>query len=268
MTGALLAGAVDHLREGGVAQVIGEFPTIGESGFEEQVESWVGEAACDRLLLRFGAMEPVEYAAAYAHQPFGQSQAEYEAAVSGRLRQFEALGVRDVVLGAILLRRTQGAAGAGGGWTARRVLPAPERPVGGELLELLRLLDQWEGEEAPDRLWHGSPEMAPGLRLTETRVWREDGWEEEATRVSVAGNPFCHDLQLSGPARELLTLCDGTRRGSEIAADFARIYQLDAAEAAEATVAFMRELAEQGLVTVEAAGAPRHSGGPGPGDDE
>jgi methylase of polypeptide subunit release factors len=260
MTGALLAGAVEHLRDGGVAQVIGEFPTIGESGFEEQVEGWVGDTPCDRLLLRFGAMEPLEYAVAYAHQPFSQSREEYEAALGARLRQFEALGVRDVVLGAVLLRRTREPR-----WAARRVLPAPERSMGRELIELARRLDRWESEEAPDWLWEGRPAMVPGLRLTETRVWKEEDWEEETTHVSVAGDPFCHDLQLSGPARELLALCDGTRRGSEIAAEFARLYQLAVEEAREAAVAFMKELAVQGLVTVDADGALPRSGGPGPG---
>lgn len=261
MTRALLMGAVDHLRKGGVAQVIGEFPTIGESGFEEQVEGWVGEAPCDRLLLRFGAMAPLAYAVAYAHQPFGQSRPEYEAAVSARLGPLEALGVRDIVLGAVLLRRTQ--KNTARHWAARRVLPAPERPIGRELVELMRLLDQSESEEAASWLWNGMPRMAPGLSMTQTRVWSQDDWDGEAIHVGVAGSPLCHDLQLSGPARELLALCDGTRRGSEIAAEFARVYQLMEAEAAEAAVAFMRELAAQGLVTVEATETPRpRAGGP------
>ena len=109
--------------------------------------------------------------------------------------------------------------------------------------------------------------MVPGLRLTETRVWKEADWEEETTHVSVAGDPFCHDLQLSGPARELLALCDGTRRGSEIAAEFARLYQLAAEEAREAAVAFMKELAVQGLVTVDTDEARSRSGGTGPGNE-
>jgi hypothetical protein len=141
---------------------------------------------------------------------------------------------------------------------------APERPVGRELLELTRRLDRWEGEEALAWLWNGTPAMVPGLRLTETRAWREDDWEEETTRAGVTADPFCHDLQLSGPARDLLTLCDGTRRGSEIAAEFARIYQLAAAEAAEAAGAFLRELAGQGLVTAETEGAAARSREPGP----
>ena len=86
--------------------------------------------------------------------------------------------------------------------------------------------------------------------------------------MSVPGDPFCRDLQLSGPARDLLALCDGTRRGSEIAADFARAYQLAEVEAVETAVAFIKELAAQGLVGAEAeeAGvAPPRAGGPGTG---
>jgi hypothetical protein len=269
MTRALLAGAVEHLREGGVAQVIGEFPTIGGRGFEEWVEEWVGDAPCDRLLLRFGAMEPLEYGVAYAHQAFEQRPAEYEAKLGARLKDFAALGIQDVVLGAVLLRSWNEAAGRGACWAARRVLPAPEQFVGGALIDLIGALDRWESEDAPRELWEGAPRMAPELTLTETRVWKGDRWEEGEVRISAAGNPFCHDLQLSGPARELLTLCDGTRRGSEIAAAFADGYQLAEEEAAETALAFLKELVEQGLVSVEAEAVvpPAGSGGRRTGED-
>src|SRR5437773_9124203 len=32
--------------------------------------------------------------------------------------------------------------------------------------------------------------------------------------LPISGDPFCRDLQLSGPARDLLALCDGTRRAA------------------------------------------------------
>lgn len=264
MTAALLAGAADHLREGGVAQLIGEFPTVGEHGFEEQVESWAGETPCDLLLLRFGAMEPLEYAVGYAHQPFGQSRQEYEASLSARLTGFHTLGAQDVVLGAVLLRRRAG----GPHWTARRVLPAPERPIGRELGELIQSMDCWEAEDAPRRLWAGLPRMQPGLQLTETRTWGPSGWEEGESHAGRPGDPLCHNLRLSTPARELLERCDGTRTGGEIAAEFARVYQLDAGEAAEAAVAFLRELVEQGLIEVEETSNQQGDGEvPPPGDE-
>ena len=130
------------------------------------------------------------------------------------------------------------------------MLPAPERPIGREIGRLIGLLDEWETEAAPQRLWDEIARITPGLRMTETRVWAAGQWEEEPTRVTVPLAPFCHDLQLSGPARELLLLCDGARRGSEVAAEFTRLYQLPAGEAVEATLAFLRELALQGLIEV------------------
>ncbi len=247
MTGALLAGAGEHLREGGVAQLIGEFPTVGESGFEEQVEAAVGETPVDLLLLRFGAMEPLEYAVSYAHEPFEQAAGEYAAALATRLDQFAALRATDVVLGAVLLRRRS----VGPHWMARRVLPAPEVPVGAALLALMATLDRWEGEDAPRRLWDGIPRMAPGLWLTETRRWEGGGWAEGEARAGVVNRPLCQEVHLSGAARALLLFCDGMRTGGEIAAAFAQDYGLEAGEAAETTVAFLRELAEQGLIEVE-----------------
>jgi hypothetical protein len=247
MTRTLLAGAADHLREEGIAQVIGEFPTIGGSGFEEQVEAWVGEAPCDMLLLRMGAMEPLEYAAAYAHQPFGQSREAYEAALGARLAEFAALGVQDVVLGSVLLRRRA----AGPHWTARRVLPAPERVVGQEIAALIARLDRWSAPDAARRLREETPRMAQGLQLTETRVWGQDGWIEVEARAGVRERLLGWDLRLSGPARDLLALCDGSRTGAEIAEEFARVYDLGEEEAVEATTAFLRELAEQGLIEAE-----------------
>src|SRR5205823_8145461 len=148
---------------------------------------------------------------------------------------------------------------------ARRVLPAPERSAGAEIARLLRRLDEAEEEGAPRRLWEGTPRMAPGLQMTETQVWDHGRWEAETTRVSVPGDPFCHDLQLSGPARDLLLWCDGTRSGREIAAQFAHEYEIPEEEAVEATLAFLHELAVQGLIevgrtaAVEGAGEERQS---------
>jgi methylase of polypeptide subunit release factors len=251
MTAALLSGAAAHLREGGIAQIIGEFPTLGEHGFEEQVEAWVGEAPCDRLLLRFGAMEPLEYAVAYAHEPFGQDAAAYETALAARLEAFAALGATDVVLGAVLLRRRQAASH----WVVRRVLAAPGEPLGPSLAALVRELDRWESPEAAALLWAGTPRLVRGLRLTETRRREPSGWIEKATRAGVEGNPLCSELRLSGPARDLLLLCDGSRTGAAVSAAFAAAYQVEDGEAAETTLAFLRELAEQGLIEVEGEAA-------------
>jgi hypothetical protein len=256
MSGALLAGAADHLRVGGVAVIIGEFPTVGEAGFEEQVEGWVGDAPCDLVLLRFGAMEPLEYAVAYAHQVFGQTPATYEAAAGARLQQFAAISARDVVLGAVVLRRRE----TGPPVAVRRVLPAPERSIGADIARLLRCLAVEDEECAARHLWEGTPRMTTGLQMTETRVWSPDGWQEDAARVSLPEDPFCHDLQLSGPARDLLVWCDGTRPGKQIAVLFARAYQLAQAEATEATMAFLQELAEQGLIQVEGSETAEGSG--------
>jgi SAM-dependent methyltransferase len=247
MTAALVAGAAERLREGGIAQVIGEFPTIGESGFEEQIEAWVGDAACDLLLLRMGAMEPLEYAAAYAHQPFGQSREAYEAALNARLAAFAAMGAQDVALGAVLMRRRA----AGPHWAARRVLPAPERAAGEEIGQLITRLDRWSLPEAAQSLWLGKPRIVPGVQLTETRGWEKDGWVEGEARAGIPELLLCRDVRLSGPARDLLALCDGARTGAEIAAEFARDYGLAVEEAAETTLAFLRELAEQGLIEEE-----------------
>jgi methylase of polypeptide subunit release factors len=247
MTAALLAGATEHLREGGVAQVIGEFPTIGDQGFEEQVEGWVGEAPCDRLLLRFGVMEPLEYATTYAHEPFGQTRAEYDAALSARLAELAAHRIRDVVLGAVVLRRL---ASSSARWAVQRVLPEPQQPVGSDLVRLIALLDRWAAGDS-ERLLEGIPHLVTGLRLTETRHWQTEEWEADAAIAVAADNPLCQEVRLSPPARDLLALCDGTRSGAEIAADFARGYELEAEEALEVTAAFLRELAEQWLIDVE-----------------
>jgi hypothetical protein len=120
--------------------------------------------------------------------------------------------------------------------------------VGRELNELIARLDQWEADNAGERLWRGFPQMRSGLRLTEARDWDAGGWTEGEIRAAVADDPLCQEVRLSPPARDLLTLCDGMRSGQAVAEEFARLYGLSAEEAEEATVAFLRELAEQGLI--------------------
>jgi methylase of polypeptide subunit release factors len=242
MSRAAIEGAPAHLSPGGIAQVVGEFPTIAGETFEERVAGWMEGSGCDLLLLRFSTLSAADYATLYSQEPFGQNLAEYERAWQSRWDAFEGLEIEEIAFGAVLLRRRA----AGEPWGAFRAASL-EMPLGERIESFLATRDRLDDPGFPPP---GSrPRMATGLLLVDGRQWEGAGWQEQEGHASLPGDPFLPEAVLASGARELLLLCDGTRATAEILAAITADSD-DPAGTLIAARGALRDLIERGLVEV------------------
>jgi Methyltransferase small domain len=237
MSYGAIAGAPAHLMEGGICQVVGEFPTIGGETFEERVAAWVAASGCDLLLLRFSAITAAEYATLYSQEPFGQSYAAFEEAWRARWEAFGRNGITEIVFGCVTLRRR-----GGRHWIVARPAPPIDVPIGERLAAFLDLKDRLSEPGFAATLLDRIPHPPVGLHVTEKRRFDGQRWHEEEIAASVAGDPFVPELGLSPDTHRLLRACDGTRTVREALAGFA-------AEEEDALAAVC-ELLEHGLLVL------------------
>lgn len=242
MSRRALVEAPAHLNEGGICQLVGEFPTIGTETFEERVTGWLAGKGCDLLLLRFSSVGAAEYAALYSQEAFGQSFDGYDRAWSGRWEAFVGLGIKEVVFGAVTLRRR-----AGTNWTACRPAASLEAPLGARIAAFFALKDRLDDPGFDTRLLEARPRAVPGLLIAEGRQWDGTRWRVEESHASVPDDPLGVELVLAAGARDLLHTCDGTSTTAQI---LAALGATDDPDYRAAVLAALRDLIERGLVTV------------------
>jgi hypothetical protein len=241
MSRRAIVEAPAHLAEGGICQVVGEFPTIDGEPFEERVGGWTSGQGCDLLLLRFSTAGAAEYATIYSQEAFGQSYAAFEEAWRARWESFARNGITEIVFGCVTLRRR-----AGRNWTVARPAPPIDVPLGERLAAFLALKDRLTDPGFAAALLDQVPYLPSGLLLTEGRQFDEQQWNELERFALVPDDPFVPHLALSPDTRRLLLRCDGTRTVREALAGLA------ADE--DDGLAAVRELLEHGLLSLPAEG--------------
>jgi SAM-dependent methyltransferase len=240
MSRRVIEGAPEHLAPGGVAQVVGEFPTIAEETFEERVAAWIAGKGCDVVLLRFSSVAVAEYATLYSQESFGQSPRAFDDAWQARWEAFTGQGIEEIAFGAVLLRRRA----SGKPWIAARAATL-EAPLGERLVDLLAVQDRLDDPAFPGP--EVRPRLAPGALLVDGRQWDGERWHEEEGHVSLPGDPLLSEAILAPGARDLLFLCGGELNTREILAALAADRD-DPVGAEHAAHQALRELIERGIV--------------------
>lgn len=235
MSRRAIAEAPAHLAEGGICQVVGEFPTMEGDAFEERVAGWVAGQGCDLLLLRFSAIRPAEYATLYAQEAFGQSYAAFEEAWLARWEAFARHGITEIVFACVTLRRRNGPQ-----WTMARPAPPIDVPLGERLASFLALKDRLSDPSFAATLLDQVVHLPAGLLLAEGRQFDGQQWHEVESLASLPHDPFVPELTLSPDSLRLLLRCDGSRTVREALAG------LTTDE--DAGLAAVSELLEHGLL--------------------
>jgi hypothetical protein len=237
MSRRAIAEAPAHLVEGGICQVVGEFPTIDGEAFEERVAGWLEGQGCDLLLLRFSAIRAAEYATLYSLEAFGQTYAAFEEAWQARWEAFTRHGITEIIFGCVTLRRRDGLS-----WSVARPAPPIDVPLGERLASFLTLKDRLSDPGFAATLLDQVPHLPAGLLLTEGQQFDGQQWREVESLAAVPEDPFVPELTLSPDTRRLLLRCDGTRTVREALAGLA--------DDEEDGLAAVGELLEHGLLAL------------------
>jgi methylase of polypeptide subunit release factors len=104
LTALLVDETATHLAAGGYATLLGSWLVTRGDDPEERPVAWVGETGCDGWVLASPVTDPLDHAASWNAQFFGDP-AGYEGALDEWTAYLEELGARGIVEGAILLHR-------------------------------------------------------------------------------------------------------------------------------------------------------------------
>jgi methylase of polypeptide subunit release factors len=112
---ALVRALPEHLAEGGFGIALIAWAHGRDEEPAAPVRRWVGDAACDAVLLRYASTEPLRYAATWNRARLGDPAA-YEAALERWTAYYRELGIERIGWGGLVLRR-RSAGGPSWFWT-------------------------------------------------------------------------------------------------------------------------------------------------------
>jgi methylase of polypeptide subunit release factors len=219
VTEQLLRDVPAHLEEDGFAHVMGNWAHGRDDDWRAPVEAWLAGSGCDALLLNYGSLDPVLYAAHWNITLLPEGRRPYLSAVDRWLDYYRREGIETVTEGMVVLRRRS----EGRNWVRAIEVPgAPTGPAGDQVYRLFSARDRRD-ELADDETVLGTPfAAAPGLRLS---------LRGERAKVELeAGIGFAAPLPAA--VAERVASLDGSRpigdvvEGAEAAATARRLFAL------------------------------------------
>ena len=237
----VVAGLGSHLAEGGFATVLANWALREGEDWSLRPRRWVEGSGCDAWILRSETQDPLTYAATWTRGP---EAAGYEGALERWRAHYEALGVRSLVMGALVLRKRT----AGPSWVRADELPAPpDRDASAALLRVFAGEDRLRTLGTNAALLDEVLRAAEPLRLRQTVSFRDGVPEVQEAELSLADG-----LPLRGGADggtiRLVQLCDGRRRLRDVVAEMARSAGTDAGALTEPTLVVARRLVALGFL--------------------
>ena len=175
-----MAGLGSHLAEGGFATVLANWALREGEHWSLRPRRWVEGTGCDAWILRSETQDALTYAAVWTRGP---EAAGYLDALDRWTAHYEALGIRSLVMGALVLRRRT----AGPTWVRADELPAPpDRNCSAALLRVFAGEDRLRTLEGDAALLDEVLRVAEPLRLRQTVAFRDGTPEVQEAELSLA----------------------------------------------------------------------------------
>jgi hypothetical protein len=256
---AVVRGAAEHLTDGGVAQLLGNWEYSGDADAFDRLTGWFESAGqeepLDAWIIEREVQLPTGYAETWIRDGGTRpGTADFDRLYGAWLDDFEARGVRQVGFGYMLLRRT--------GADARGRL-APARP---RLVRLERLPDALGhnaagiGSHLAECLaahdWHAGLDDAALARATltvasdvteERHFW--PGQEDPTLMTLHQGGGFGRSVPLDTAQAALIGACDGELPVGAIIDAIAQLLDADAAALRSELLPRVRALLDDGFLT-------------------
>jgi SAM-dependent methyltransferase len=246
----IVAGLAPHLEEGGFATVLANWALREGEDWAARPGRWVEGTGCDAWLLHSETQDALTYAAVWTRGP---EAVGYGDALERWMSHYEALGIRALAMGLLVLRRRAAAAN----WFRKDELPAhPTQDCSAAVLRVFAGEDRLRALASDEALLDEVLRVAGPLRLHQTVAFRDGTPEVQEASISLADG-----LPLRGGADggtiRLIQLCDGRRRLREVVSEMMRPGELDREALTERTLAVARRLVELGFLVPAATAAGR-----------
>ena len=237
----IVGGLGSHLAEGGFATVLANWALREGEPWSDRPRRWVEGTGCDAWILRWETQDALTYAAAWTRGP---EAAGYVDALERWTAHYEALGIRSLVMGALVLRKCA----AGPSWVRADELPAPpDRDSSAALLRVFAGEDRLRALGGDAALLEEVLRAAEPLRLRQTVAFRHGVPEVQEAELSLVDGLPLRGGADAGTLR-LVQLCDGRRRLRQVVAEMARSAGTDAGSLTGPTLAVVRRLVALGFL--------------------
>jgi methylase of polypeptide subunit release factors len=254
---AVVSGARDHLVEGGIAQLLGNWeyradpPGVGTDGLQ-RAAAWAAAAGLDAWIIERERQDPAQYAETWIRDGGTRpGTEEFERLCGAWLDDFAARGVTGVGFGYMLLRPHE---------TARPLRLRLERldaPLGrgtaglGSHLASAVVADDWQAARTDDEVL--AARLVVAGDVTEERShW--PGEPDPSVLLLRQGGGFRRELRVGTELAAIVGACDGELSLGAIVVAVAELLEVDLAELRRTTVAEARDLLVDGILLVGSGG--------------
>lgn len=234
----------EHLEPGGIAQFLGNWEVRTGTTWQEHVRGWVEGTGLDAWIVQREVQDPAEYAETWARDGGHHSgTADFDRMYAAWLDDFASRDVESIGFGVITVHRP--ATGRDPFVDLVEVRHPVESPMGPAVLAGVRARDWLAGQDDDtllDTVWVAAPDVheerhtVPGAHEPAVILWRQGG----GLRRTVA---------LTTVTAAYASVCDGELTARAAAAAIAGLLDLDGGDVAAEVVAFIRDVARDGLLT-------------------
>ena len=235
--------APESLEEGAFAHMLVSWIVEPGGDWSAPLRSWVEGVGCDAWLLHHGTDDPLTHTGKWLRHEAGSDQEAYADTVDRWLAYFERLGIEQIAVGAVVLRRRSGS-----NWVRADELPSERlRPASDHILRVFAAHDYLAGLADEGALLQERLVLVEHARLEQRAVYRGREWGVAEIALSLEeGLGFRGSLDPTVAA--LLAALDGQRTLGEIAADLARIEGASSAAVEQALLPAAREMLAAGFL--------------------
>jgi len=207
----------DALEEGAFGQMLVSWVVQPEGDWSAPLRSWVKGSGCDAWLLHHGSDDPIAHTAKWLRHEAGTDLDAYATAAERWIAYLDRLGIEQIAVGAVILRRRNGT-----NWVRADELPSDRlRPAGDHILRVFAANDLLAGLPEPGRLLDERLVLAGQASLEQHAVYRDREWRVEEISLSLQDG-LGFRASVDPIVGAMLTLLDGRRTLAGVAADLAQ----------------------------------------------
>jgi len=235
----------EHLEENAFGQMLVSWVVEPDGDWSAPLRSWVEGSGCDAWLLHHGTDDPLTHAGKWLSHEAGTDLDAYAEAVDRWLEYFAQLGIEQIAVGAVVLRRRQG-----DNWIRADELPSARlRPASAHILRVFAANDHLAGLPDERALRDERLVLADHALLEQHGVFRNGAWRVDEIDISLDdGLGFRGSVDPTVAA--MLTRLDGALTLGEIAADLAQADRASPEAVEQALLPVAREMLSAGFLVL------------------
>jgi methylase of polypeptide subunit release factors len=235
--------APERLEEGAFAQMLVSWVVAPGTDWSDAPRSWVEGSGCDAWLLHDSTVDPLTHAAAWLRHEVGNDADAYGAALDRWLAYYDRLGIEQIAVGAMIMRRR-----SGDNWVLATELPSERlRPASDHILRVFAAQDFLVGLADERELLAERLTRTEHSRLEQRVVYDNGRWTVAEMTLALEDGLGFH-AGLDATTGRMLTALDGERTLGDVAGELARAEDISREEIEQTLVRVASRMLSAGFL--------------------